>query len=182
MRKILAISVILSVFMLSLASIPSNGYTFGNLKFPSIVIHMLNGENLTITDTIWKEEIFPIFFTKSITTYNWSSDPKYKYVFFDYNLSSLNLFGAEFVFELEHYSNITLKTIADALLQAIQLPSPIKGYTNGQLLDMGILPGFANVTIPQKHFISYSIPWQIITIVILIISIVIVYYIFKPKE
>ncbi|MGC8584645.1 MAG: hypothetical protein ACP5RZ_00455 [Thermoplasmata archaeon] len=182
MRKIISLMVVAALSTVILASLSVANTGFGNLKFPTIEIHMLDGKNMTITDTIWKGEIFPIFFTSTISKYNWSSDPNYKYVFFDYNLSALNTFGAEFVFELEQYSNITLKTITDALLKAVELPSLITGYTNGQLLNLGILPGFANSTIPQKPIIGYNIPWQDVVLIILIISAIVVYYIFKPKN
>jgi len=182
MRNIIAIIVVLgiSVIMLSEAGAIGLGNSgTGNVTYPSIVIHFLNGKNTTITDQIWKGVIFPIFLTKTITTYNWSNDSNLKYVFFDYSLTGLNPFGVQFVFALETYNNVSFKTVTDALLYVIKLPSQHPGYTNGQLLNMGVLPGFANSTIPVHNETPFYISIPFIVIIVLIASVFILYYVFN---
>ncbi len=182
MRNIIAILVVLGISVILLSEVGAIGLGnsgTGNVTYPSIVIHFLNGNNTTITDQIWKGIIFPIFLTKTITTYNWSNDSNLKYVFFDYSLTGLNPFGVQFVFALESYNNVSFKTVTNALLYVIKLPSQHPGYTNGQLLNMGVLPGFANSTIPVHNAVPFYISIPFIVIIVLIASVFILYYVFN---
>jgi len=182
MRNIIALFVVIGISIVLLSGACAVGFGSsgaGNVTYPSVTIHFINGKNETITDQIWKNLIFPIFLSKTITSYNWSNDTKLKYVFFDYSLTALNPFGVQFVLALETYSNISFSTVQDALLYVINLPSLHPGYTNGQLLNMGVLPGFPNSTIPSHNSTPFYLSIQFIVIIILIASVFILYYVFN---
>ncbi|MGC8663375.1 MAG: hypothetical protein ACP5SF_02485 [Thermoplasmata archaeon] len=183
MRNIIAIVAVIgiSIFLLSGANALSLGGTnTGSVTYPSIEIHFLNGENSTITDQIWKDLVFPIFLTKTITSYNWSNDSNLQYVFFDYSLKGLNPYGAQFVLALEQYGNVTYSTVTKALLYVNQLPSVTHpGYTNGQLLNMGVLPGFSNSTIPTHNSTPFYMSIPFVVIIVLIASVFIMYFVFN---
>ena len=151
----------------------------GSITYPTITIHFLNGTNGTITDSIWNDLIFPILFSKTISKYNWSNDPQAKYVFFTYDLKGLNPFGVQFVFALEKYTNISFYSVTQALLYVRTLPSMHPGYTNGQLLDMGVLPGFPNSPMKSSSSIPFYLSLPFIVLIILIASAFIMYFVFN---
>ncbi|HEU12636.1 MAG: hypothetical protein ACP5G5_05455 [Thermoplasmata archaeon] len=169
--------VFISVFIILISFLAfSSGQN--EVTYPSITIHFLNGTNSTITDSIWKQLVFPILFSKTISKYNWSNDPQAKYVFFTYDLAGLNPFGVQFVFALEKYTNVSFYSVTQALLYVRNLPSTHPGYTNGELLDMGVLPGFPNSPIKSQQVPFYlSLPF--IVLIILIASVFIMYYVFN---
>jgi hypothetical protein len=118
-----------------------------------------------------------ILYDRHISTFNWSKTNESTYIFFDYSLRGLNPFGAEFVFALEKYSNVTTATITDALLSILSLPSVNAPYTNGQALNLGILPG-----LPSTSLIKSTNPTQYypeIVIISLITLVIILHFIFK---
>jgi hypothetical protein len=172
-RVIVLLAVIFTLLPLIALSSGQNEVTY-----PTITIHMLNGTNSTITDSIWKDLIFPILYSKTISKYNWSNDPQSKYVFFTYDLQGLNPFGVQFVFALEKYNNVSFYSVTQALLYVRNLPSMHPGYTNGELLDMGVLPGFPNSPIKSQQTPFYiSLPF--IVLIVLILSVFIMYYVFN---
>ncbi len=170
--------VVLIAVLLTLIPFMAVAGAQNEVTYPSITVHFLNGTNSTITNSIWKDLIFPILFSKTISKYNWSNDPQAKYVFFTYDLAGLNPFGVQFVFALEKYTNISYYSVTEALLYVRDLPSMHPGYTNGQCLDMGVLPGFPNSPMKSPQVPFYlSIPF--IVLIILIASVFIMYYVFN---
>ncbi|MDP8011885.1 MAG: hypothetical protein RAK23_03620 [Thermoplasmata archaeon] len=183
MRHIIGTLAVIGISILLLSLVNSNisaGSSISNVTFPSIEIHFLNGTNTTITDQMWKDMVFPTFLSKSITTYNWSNNSNLKYVFFDYSLTGLNPYGAQFILALEQYGSVSNATIEKALIyingeQSLYHP----GYTNGQLLNMGVLPGFSNATIPSQNSTPFYMSIPFIVLMILIASVFIMYFVFN---
>ncbi len=174
------IFVILAAFVLMLMVIP-NVHAQNVVTYPTITIHMIDGKEFQITDSIWKQTIYPVLYSKTITSYNWSSDSNHTYIFFDYSLKGLNAFGVQFVFALEKYNNITFATVTDALLYVKNLPSLIPGYTFGQLLNMGVLPGFSSVTIKHAQQTPFYLSIPFIFLIVMIASVFILYFVFNKK-
>ncbi len=174
------IFVFLAAFMVLLMLIPGV-HAQNEVTYPTITIHMIDGKEYQITDQIWKNLIYPILYSRTITTYNWSSDPNHTYIFFDYSLKGLNAFGVQFIFALERYNNLTFATVTDALLYVKNLPSLIPGYTFGQLLNMGVLPGFPNVNIKHTQPTPFYLSGPFIFILVMIVSVFILYFVFNKK-
>ncbi|MEM0160531.1 MAG: hypothetical protein QW258_02005 [Thermoplasmata archaeon] len=149
-----------------------------NISYPNITIHLINGKTYSLTSSYWKNYIMPfIFYDRQIAKFNWSTTNESNYIFFDYSLRGLNPFGAEFIFALERYSNVTNATIVDALLAVRPLPSVNAPYTNGQALDLGILPGLPSTSLIKSSNISQYYPE--IVIISLIAVVIILHYVFK---
>jgi len=183
---IIALFVLVNIAAFSSAATPvntSNPYsvTSANINssaYPNITIHLINGKTYSITDKVWKDQIMPfILYDRQIAKFNWSTTNESNYIFFDYSFRGLNPFGAEFIFALERYTNVTNATISDALLAVRPLPSVNAPYTNGQALDLGILPGLPSTSLIKSSNVSQYYPE--IVIISLIVLVVILHYVFK---
>ncbi len=174
------IFVVAAAFIVMLMIIP-NVNAQSEITYPTITIHMVDGAVFQITDSIWKNLVLPILYSKTITSYNWSSNSNHTYIFFDYSLKGLNAFGVQFIFALERYNNVTYSTVTDALLYVKNLPSLIPGYTFGQLLDMGVLPGFSNVSINHAQQTPFYVSPPFIFLIVMIASVFILYFVFNKK-
>ncbi len=182
---IIALFVLVNIAAVTSASTPVNINTpysvpslNSNISYPNITIHLINGKTFSITSQYWKDHILPfVLYDRQIAAFNWSTTNESEYIFFDYSLRGLNPFGAEFIFALERYSNVTNATIVDALLAVRPLPSVNAPYTNGQALDLGILPGLPSTSLIKSTNISDYYPE--IVIISLIVLVIILHYVFK---
>ncbi|MGC8497535.1 MAG: hypothetical protein ACP5NL_06030 [Thermoplasmata archaeon] len=182
---IIALFVLINIAAFSSAATPVNienqysvASVISNSSFPNITIHFINGKTYSITGQDWKNHIMPfILYDRQVSKFNWSTTNEANYIFFDYSLRGLNPFGAEFIFALERYSSVTNATIVDALLAVRPLPSVNAPYTNGQALDLGILPGLPSTSLIKSTNVAQYYPE--IVIISLIALVIILHYVFK---
>lgn len=184
---IIALFVLVNIAAITTAATPvnintpdsvSSGNSTVNVSYPNVTINLINGKTFTITEQIWNKEIMPLILNdRQIAKFNWASTNESTYIFFDYSLRGLNPFGAEFIFALEKYSNVTTATITDALLAIRPLPSVNAPYTNGQALDLGILPGLPSTSLIKS--VSPAQYYPEIVIVSLVALVIILHFVFK---
>ncbi len=174
--------VTLLILLLFVGSVNTVSHAQSSVVYPTISYHTFTGYNNTITDTEWLSVVYPIIYSANFSTYNWNDSPLKNYILFDYSLTGLNPYGAEFIEALETIGNFTSANVTLAFKQIANLDATGDGYTNQQKLDAGALPGFYNST-PG----SFSIPTTRSTYGYIfggavIASVIILYFVFNRKK
>ncbi|MGC8547153.1 MAG: hypothetical protein ACP5MU_05825 [Thermoplasmata archaeon] len=170
------------ILMLSVSYVNTGAHAQSTVVYPTISYHTFTGYNITITDTQWLNVVYPIIYSTNFSTYNWKNSPLKEYLLFDYSLTGLNPYGAEFIEAMETIGNFTIFNVTIAFKQIANLDATGDGYTNQEKLNAGALPGFYNST-PG----SFSIPTTRSTYGFIfaggvIASVIILYFVFNRKK
>jgi hypothetical protein len=177
----LIVAIVLLLF-LSTAMINSGSYGQSSVSYPTISYQTFSGVNVTITDSMWSSIAYPVIESSNFSTYNWKDSPLKNYILFDYSLTGLNPYGAEFIEAMEGIGNFTTQNVTLAFEQISSLDATNSGYTNQQKLDAGALPGFSNSTPTSFNNPSVRATYGWIFSGAVIVSIIALYFIFNRKK
>jgi len=180
-RLLVAIIVIL---LASVALINSQSYAQSTspVTYPTISYLTYKGVNVTVTSTMWNDTAYPVIFSKNFSTYDWKNSPLKNYILFDYGLTGLNPYGAEFIEAMESIGNFTTTNVTLGFQKIAALDATGTGYTNQEKLNSGALPGFSNSTPTSFTNPSVRSLYGYIFTGIVIVSIVALYFIFNRKK
>lgn len=177
----LIVAVILLLF-LSTAVINAGSYGQSTVSYPTISYVTFSGTNITVTDSMWSSVVYPIIYSTNFSTYNWKNSPLKNYILFDYSLTGLNAYGAEFIEAMETIGNFTTFNVTIAFEQISSLDATNSGYTNQQKLNAGALPGFVNSTPSSFNNPSVRAIYGWIFSGAVIVSIIALYFVFNRKK
>ncbi len=150
--------------------------------FPTIYYTTFQGYNNSITDLNWYNIVYPVIYSSNFSTYDWKKSPLKDYILFDYSLTGLNPYGAEFIFALASIGNLTEANVTKAFQAIANLDATGDGYTNQEKLNAGALPGFYNSTPTSfsnptvRAYYGYAFSG------IVIASVIILYFAFNRKK
>ncbi|MCL6002759.1 MAG: hypothetical protein M1556_03845 [Candidatus Thermoplasmatota archaeon] len=173
---------IIIVLLASVVIVDSQAYAQSSSTFPTISYKTYQGYNITISSTEWNSTVYPVIFSKNFSTYDWNDSPLKDYILFDYGLTGLNPYGAEFIAAMETTGNLTQKNVTIAFEKISPLDATNSGYTNQEKLNTGALPGFANSTPTSFTNPSVRSSYGWIFAGGVVVSIVALYFIFNRKK
>jgi hypothetical protein len=179
-RLFLVLALIISIAVVAAGSGQVQAQTLPS--FPTISYVTFSGYNITITDTMWNQTVYSVIFSKNFSTYNWKDSPLNKYILFDYSLTGLNPYGAEFIEAMESIGNLTKANVTLAFHEIADLDATNSGYTNQEKLNAGALPGFANSTPTSFSNPSVRNTYGWIFTGGVVVSIVALYFVFNRKK
>ncbi|MEM0141474.1 MAG: hypothetical protein QXN66_05520 [Thermoplasmatales archaeon] len=179
-RRFLILAVALSFAVILVGVGQAHGQS--TVSYPTISYQTFSGYNITITDTMWNQTVYPVIYSKNFSTYNWKDSPLKNYILFDYSLTGLNPYGAEFIEAMEAIGNLTTSNVTLAFQKIANLDATNSGYTNQEKLNAGALPGFSNSTPTSFSNPSVRNTYGWIFTGGVIVSIIALYFIFNRKK
>ncbi len=170
------------VLLACVVVVNSQSYAKSSANFPTISYHTYQGYNITITTSEWNTTVYPVIYSSNFSHYNWKDSPLKNYILFDYGLTGLNPYGAEFLMAMESTGNLTEQNVTIAFEKIAPLDATSTGYTNQQKLDSGALPGFSNSTPTSFSNPGVRSLYGWIFAGAVIVSIVALYFLFNRKK
>ena len=154
--------------------------------YPTITLIFSDGGVYNISGKFWAGTIIP-YIQGRINGYNWETDARSKYIFFDKALKGLNPYGIDFIRALEKYTVNEFEKepfliLGKVLNQTADIDSDGDGYSNMEELEAGTLPGFAD-NYPgtnEKGFWEENEGYIILGV--LIASIFVLYFVFNRES
>ncbi|MEM0134916.1 MAG: hypothetical protein QXU18_06775 [Thermoplasmatales archaeon] len=173
---------IIVVLLASVVIVASESSAQSGATFPTITYHTFQGYTITISATEWNSTVYPVIYSKNFSSYNWKDSPLKNYILFDYGLTGLNPYGAEFIAAMESIGNFTEKNVTIAFEEIAPLDATNTGYTNQEKLNSGALPGFANSTPTSFNNPGVRSLYGWIFAGGVVVSIVALYFFFNRKK
>ena len=181
MNRRLFVAVIV-VLLACVIVVNSQAYAQTTVTYPTINYRTYQGYNITITNSMWNDTVYPVIYSENFSNYNWKDSPSKNYILFDYGLTGLNPYGAEFIEAMESTGNLTTHNVTIAFEKIAPLDATGTGYTNQQKLDSGALPGFSNSTPTSFNNPSVRSLYGYIFAGGVVVSIVALYFIFNREK
>ena len=179
-RRLFAVIVI--ILLAAVIVVNGQSYAQSSANYPTVTYHTFKGYTVTIIASTWNSTVYPVIFSKNFSTYNWRDSPLRNYILFDYGMTGLNPYGAEFIAAMEATGNLTEKNVTIAFEKIAPLDATNSGYTNQEKLNAGALPGFLNSTPTSFNNPSVRSLYGWIFAGGVVVSIVALYFIFNRKK
>jgi len=171
------------IALMVIMNIPLNQVHAQNeVIFPTIYYTTYQGYNVTITDLDWYNIVYPVIYSSNFSTYDWKKSPLKNYILFDYSLTGLNPYGAEFILALQSIGNLTQANVTKAFQAIANLDATGDGYTNQEKLNAGALPGFYNSTPTSFNDPAVRATYGYVFTALVVVSVFILYFVFNRKK